>query len=72
MKQAHQQLLMVKEMDTSVGMSQYSAQKMASVGKDYREILDFYYPTTTLLSFYTTKYPRKEQEQEQPERYGCA
>src|SRR6478735_5624540 len=49
-----------------VGMSQYGAQKMASVGKDYREILDFYYPTTTLLSFYTTKYPRKEQEQEAP------
>ena len=49
-----------------VGMSQYGAQKMASVGKDYREILDFYYPTTTLLSFYTTKYPRKEQEQEPP------
>ena len=48
-----------------VGMSQYGAQKMASV-KDYREILDFYYPTTTLLSFYTTKYPRKEQEQEPP------
>ena len=39
---------------------------MASLGKDYREILDFYYPTTTLLSFYTTKYPRKEQEQEPP------
>ncbi|PFR94006.1 Ig-like domain-containing protein, partial [Priestia megaterium] len=49
-----------------VGMSQYGAQKMASLGKDYREILDFYYPTTTLLSFYTTKYPRKEQEQEAP------
>ncbi|WP_230931934.1 Ig-like domain-containing protein [Priestia sp. TSO9] len=49
-----------------VGMSQYGAQKMASLGKDYREILDFYYPTTTLLSFYTTKYPRKEQEQEPP------
>ncbi|MEJ9310974.1 Ig-like domain-containing protein [Priestia megaterium] len=49
-----------------VGMSQYGAQKMASIGKDYREILDFYYPTTTLLSFYTTKYPRKEQEQEAP------
>ncbi|MGN2271974.1 Ig-like domain-containing protein [Priestia megaterium] len=49
-----------------VGMSQYGAQKMASLGKDYREILDFYYPTTTLLSFYTTKYPRKEQEQEVP------
>ncbi|MHC8970717.1 Ig-like domain-containing protein [Priestia aryabhattai] len=49
-----------------VGMSQYGAQKMASLGKDYREILDFYYPTTNLLSFYTTKYPRKEQEQEPP------
>ncbi|WEA45401.1 Ig-like domain-containing protein [Priestia aryabhattai] len=49
-----------------VGMSQYGAQKMASLGKDYRDILDFYYPTTTLLSFYTTKYPRKEQEQEAP------
>ncbi|MFS0904326.1 Ig-like domain-containing protein [Priestia aryabhattai] len=49
-----------------VGMSQYGAQKMASLGKDYREILDFYYPTTTLLSFYTTKYPRKEQEEEAP------
>ncbi|WDL88524.1 Ig-like domain-containing protein [Priestia aryabhattai] len=49
-----------------VGMSQYGAQKMASLGKDYREILDFYYPTTTLLSFYTTKYPRKEQEKEAP------
>ncbi|WP_393959596.1 Ig-like domain-containing protein [Priestia megaterium] len=49
-----------------VGMSQYGAQKMASLGKDYREILDFYYPTTTLLGFYTTKYPRKEQEEEAP------
>src|SRR6478735_5913304 len=41
-----------------IGMSQFGADTMATQGKNYREILDFYYPTTLLVSRYDTPYPR--------------
>ncbi|TYR81286.1 SpoIID/LytB domain-containing protein [Priestia megaterium] len=37
-----------------VGMSQYGAKKMADLGKTYLNILDFYYPTTKVLSQYNS------------------
>ncbi|WP_368896502.1 SpoIID/LytB domain-containing protein, partial [Priestia megaterium] len=41
-----------------IGMSQFGADTMATQGKNYKEILDFYYPTTLLVSRYDTAYPR--------------
>ncbi|MEC1068743.1 SpoIID/LytB domain-containing protein [Priestia megaterium] len=41
-----------------IGMSQFGADAMATQGKNYKEILDFYYPTTLLVSRYATPYPR--------------
>ncbi|CAI8727780.1 stage II sporulation protein D [Priestia megaterium] len=41
-----------------IGMSQFGADTMATQGKNYKEILDFYYPTTLLVSRYDTPYPR--------------
>lgn len=41
-----------------IGMSQFGADAMATQGKNYKEILDFYYPTTLLVSRYDTPYPR--------------
>lgn len=41
-----------------IGMSQFGADAMATQGKNYKEILDFYYPTTLLVSRYDTVYPR--------------
>lgn len=41
-----------------VGLSQYGAKKMGELGKSYSEIVNFYYPGTTLSSQYTTKQPR--------------
>ncbi|MEW4209495.1 SpoIID/LytB domain-containing protein [Priestia megaterium] len=41
-----------------IGMSQFGADAMATQGKNYKEILDFYYPTTLLISRYDTPYPR--------------
>ena len=33
----------------AVGMSQYGANSMAEKGKDYKEILEHYYPGTDIL-----------------------
>jgi len=41
-----------------IGMSQFGADAMAAGGKNYQEILAFYYPTTLLTSVYDTAYPR--------------
>lgn len=41
-----------------IGMSQFGAEEMATQGENYKEILDFYYPTTLLVSRYDTAYPR--------------
>ncbi|MET3196654.1 SpoIID/LytB domain-containing protein [Bacillus sp. OAE603] len=41
-----------------VGLSQYGAKNMGEQGKSYSEIVNFYYPGTTLSSQYSTKQPR--------------
>ncbi|WDW10064.1 Ig-like domain-containing protein [Priestia aryabhattai] len=41
-----------------IGLSQFGANSMAKQGKNYQEILAFYYPTTLLTSAYDTAYPR--------------
>ncbi|PGK31188.1 hypothetical protein CN902_09430 [Priestia megaterium] len=41
-----------------IGLSQFGANTMAKQGKNYQEILAFYYPTTLLTSAYDTPYPR--------------
>ncbi|WP_394548942.1 SpoIID/LytB domain-containing protein [Priestia aryabhattai] len=41
-----------------VGLSQFGANAMATQGKSYTDILNFYYPGVGLVSHYTDKYPR--------------
>ncbi|MCX7918254.1 MAG: SpoIID/LytB domain-containing protein [bacterium] len=38
-----------------VGMSQWSAKNMAEAGKDYQEILAYFYPGTTLINIHNSK-----------------
>ncbi len=41
-----------------VGLSQFGANAMAAQGKSYTDILNFYYPGVSLVSYYTDKYSR--------------
>ena len=34
-----------------VGLSQYGAKKMAELGHNYKEIIEFYYPATKIIQF---------------------
>ncbi|QSX23915.1 SpoIID/LytB domain-containing protein [Priestia megaterium] len=55
-----------------VGMSQYGAKSMGEQGKTYKDILNFYYPSTTLTNQYTQQPLLKTDRIAGADRYDTA